>query len=441
MKIVKKQTGHIPQRRIKLERLQSKDDVLIVGGGGREHAIAWALKKSPRIGEVYGAPGNAGMGVAETGLAATDVDGIVDYAKSHENIKLVVVAPDDPLALGMVDSLTEAGIRAFGPTRAAARLEWSKAYAKDFMKRYGIPTAEYETFTDAEKAREYVKECTLPVVLKADGLALGKGVLICNTREEATAGVNEIMTDRKFGDAGNSLVAEQFLTGYEVSLLAFVDGEHYSLMPTSCDHKRALDGDKGLNTGGMGAFSPCLAFGPKLIEKAERTIVAPTVKAMISEGAPFKGVLYFGLMVNGDDIKVLEYNARFGDPETQSVLPLLESDLYAAFDACIDGTLDKMRIKWSDKKSINVVLASGGYPVAYKKGCRITGLESVDKNVNVFFAGVKSADGGLVTSGGRVLCVQAMADSFDEAKQAVYDNIKKIKFEDCFYRKDIGSRA
>lgn len=433
-------TGKVPHRRIDMKKLNAGDDVLIVGGGGREHAIAWALKRSPRINKLFGAPGNAGMPAEPTGLAATDIDGIVEYAKANRNIKTVIVAPDDPLALGLVDRLTAAGIRAFGPTQAAAKLEWSKAYAKDFMKKHGIPTAEYQTFADAEKAKEYVKECKLPVVLKADGLALGKGVIICNTRDEAVRGVDEIMLDKKFGAAGERLVAEEFLCGYEVSLLAFCDGTNYRLMPTSCDHKRALDGDKGLNTGGMGAYSPCPVFDKKLTEKAEAAIVAPTVAALKKEGAPFKGVLYFGLMVCGGDIKVLEYNARFGDPETQSVLPLLESDLYAAFDACIDGTLDKAEIVWSDKKSINVVLASGGYPLEYKKGMKISGLNAVDGDVNVFFAGVKSDGDGLVTSGGRVLCVQALADDFAAAKQKVYDNIKRICFDGCFYRRDIGGK-
>ncbi len=439
MKSEKPQNGKM-RRRIVFNGADGKNDVLVVGGGGREHAIVWALRRSPKVGRIYGAPGNCGMSVIETGLGATDIDGITAFVAAHPEIALTVVAPDDPLALGLVDRLNEKGFRAFGPTRAAARLEWSKAYAKDFMKRYGIPTAESVTFTDAAAAREYVKSAELPVVLKADGLALGKGVLICETREAALGGVDEIMTDRKFGDAGASLVAEKFLKGYETSLLAFVDGAHYALMPTSCDHKRALDGDKGLNTGGMGAYSPCPTFSAALIEKTEKTIVEPTVNGMIKEGAPFKGVLYFGLMVDGEDVRVLEYNARFGDPETQSVLPLLESDLYEIMNATIDGTLDALDIEWSDKKSINVVLASGGYPLSYKKGCKITGLDEVDGGVNVFFAGVKKDGDGLVTNGGRVLCVQAAADDFETAKKAVYDNIEKIKFENCFYRKDIGKK-
>lgn len=414
------------------------DDVLIVGGGGREHAIVKKLRQSARVGEIYGAPGNAGMGVVETGIGATDIDRILEFVAAHDNIKLTVVAPDDPLSMGLVDKLTAAGYRAFGPTKAAAKLEWSKAYAKAFMKKYGVPTADYGAFTDIAQAKAFAQKSELPVVVKADGLALGKGVIISNTTEEAIAAIDEIMHDKKFGAAGNEVVIERFLTGYEVSLLAFVDGKNYKLMPTSCDHKRALDGDKGLNTGGMGAYSPCPAFTEKLLETTVKTIVEPTVNGMIKEGAPFKGVLYFGLMVDGNTPRVLEYNARFGDPETQSVLPLLRSDLYEIMNAVIDGALDKTEIEWSNKKSINVVLASGGYPLGYKKGCEITGLDALDNTVDVYFAGVTRGENGFKTNGGRVLCVQAMADTFAQAKKYVYDNIAKIKFDDCFYRKDIG---
>lgn len=416
-------------------------DVLVVGGGGREHAIVAKLRESAKVGDVYGAPGNAGMDVIETGIGATDIKGIVEFVRSHDNIKLTVVAPDDPLAMGLVDELEKNGLRAFGPKKAAAKLEWSKAYAKDVMRRYGIPTAAYGTFERADAAIEFIRGGKFPVVVKADGLALGKGVLICEDEASAVAAVNEIMTDKKFGDAGNKLIVEQFLTGYEVSLLVFADGEHYSLMPTSCDHKRALDGDKGLNTGGMGAYAPCQRFTAQNLEYTVKAIVEPTLDAMKKEGAPFKGVLYFGLMVDGDDVRVLEYNARFGDPETQSILPLLETDIYDIFNAVIDGTLDRLDIKWSDKKSVNVVLASGGYPLAYKKGCRIEGLDKVSRGVNVFFAGVKRDGGALVTNGGRVLCVQTVADDFKTALDRVYADISKIKFEGCFYRKDIGKAA
>ncbi|MDE6293226.1 MAG: phosphoribosylamine--glycine ligase, partial [Clostridiales bacterium] len=395
---------------------------------------------SKRVGKIYGAPGNSGMNVIETGIGATDIDKIVEYVAANPNIKYTVVAPDDPLSMGLVDKLTERGFRAFGPTKAAAKLEWSKAYAKDVMRRYHIPTAEYATFTDIDEATEYCKTAKYPLVIKADGLALGKGVIICNGKREAYAALNDIMCDKKFGSAGNEVVIEQFLKGYEVSLLTFTDGKNFSLMPTSCDHKRALDGDEGLNTGGMGAFAPCDKFSAQLLKTTVETIVKPTIAAMQKEGAPFKGVLYFGLMVTDDGVKVLEYNARFGDPETQSVLPLLKSDLYEIMNAVTDGTLNMLKIEWSDLKSINVVLASGGYPLSYKKGCEISGLDEVDEDVNVFFAGVKNGGNGLVTSGGRVLCVQAMAEDFATARRKVYDNIAKIKFKDCFYRKDIGSK-
>lgn len=439
---VKNMHGECAARRTEFRSLEPHgDDVLIVGGGGREHAIVYKLRESGKVGEIYGAPGNAGMDVIETGIGATEIDKIVEFAESHKNIKLTVVAPDDPLAMGLVDELNKRGLRAFGPTKAAARLEWSKAYAKDVMHRYGIPTAAYGAFDSADAAADFIRGGKFPIVVKADGLALGKGVLICEDEKSALAAVDEIMTDKKFGAAGNKIIVEEFLTGYEVSLLVFSDGEHFSLMPTSCDHKRALDGDKGLNTGGMGAYAPCPRFTKENLEKTVQTIVKPTLSAMKAEGAPFKGVLYFGLMVSGDDVRVLEYNARFGDPETQSVLPLLETDLYDIFNATVDGTLDKLDIKWSDKKSVNVVLASGGYPVAYKKGCPITGLDKVARDINVFFAGVKRGEGGFVTSGGRVLCVQTVADDFSAALERVYANIGKIKFDDCFYRKDIGKAA
>ncbi|MDE7165086.1 MAG: phosphoribosylamine--glycine ligase [Clostridiales bacterium] len=416
------------------------DDVLIVGGGGREHAIIWKLRQSKRVGNIYGAPGNSGMNIIPTGIGATDIDKIVEYVAANPNIKYTVVAPDDPLSLGLVDKLAARGFRAFGPTRAAAKLEWSKAYAKDVMRRYGIPTAEYATFTEIEQAKDYCKTAKYPLVIKADGLALGKGVIICNDKSEAYVALNDIMEGKKFGAAGNEVVIEQFLKGYEVSLLTFTDGKSFALMPTSCDHKRALDGDEGLNTGGMGAFSPCDKFSAELLKTTVEAIVKPTISAMQKEGAPFKGVLYFGLMVTDDGVKVLEYNARFGDPETQSVLPLLKSDLYEIMNAVTDGTLGELNIEWSDLKSINVVLASGGYPLSYKKGCEIFGLDKVDGDVKVFFAGVKDGENGLVTSGGRVLCVQAMAEDFAQARKKVYDNIKKITFDNCYYRKDIGSK-
>lgn len=428
-------------RYVNLKQVIDGADVLVVGGGGREHAICDRLCRSTHVRNIYGAPGNDGMGVIPTGISATDIDGIVDFAAEH-GIYMTVVAPDDPLALGLTDRLIGRGLRAFGPTKAAAKLEWSKAYAKDFMKKYGIPTASYELFDDPDAAKAYIRTAQLPTVVKADGLALGKGVTVCFTRQEAEAAVDSMMLDKKFGGAGEKIVVEQFLSGYEVSVLVFADGADFSVMPTACDHKRALDGDKGLNTGGMGAYSPCPAFTPELLQKTVDTVIRPTLNGLISEGAPFKGVLYFGLMVCGDGIKVLEYNARFGDPEAQSILPLLKSDLFDIFDAVIDGRLSCMNIQWQDKKSINAVLASGGYPLSYKKGCRINGLDRVDNDVNVYFAGVKSDESGLglVTNGGRVLCVQAVADDFAAARKKVYDNIAKISFDGCFYRKDIGAK-
>lgn len=416
------------------------DNVLVVGGGGREHAIVEKLRESKFVGDIYGAPGNDGMDVIETGLSATDIDGIVSFVAAHPDIKLTVVAPDDPLALGLVDRLAERGYPVFGPTRAAAKLEWSKAYAKDFMLRNGIPTAAFGTFTDADEAKSYIDALgQYPAVIKADGLALGKGVLICNDKAEALAAIDEIMRDKKFGAAGNEIVIEQFLRGYEVSLLVFTDGNDYSLMPTSCDHKRALDGDRGLNTGGMGAYSPCPLFTDDLLAYTEEKIVKPTIDGLKREGAPFRGVLYFGLMV-GDGVRVLEYNARFGDPETQAVLPLLRSDLYLIMRAIAEGDLSRADIRWSNEKSINVVLASGGYPESYKKGYLITGLDRLDGDARVYFAGVKRTDAGLTTNGGRVLCVQATAADFKSARQKVYDNISRISFENCFYRKDIGEK-
>lgn len=425
------------QLRQEAAKTQLGDDVLIVGGGGREHAIAYKLMQSQKTGTVYGAPGNDGMSVVPTGLSATDIDGITEFCRANPQIKLVVVAPDDPLAMGLTDKLERENIRAFGPKKAAAKLEWSKAYAKDFMKRYKIPTAEYAMFSDSDSAFGYLATAAYPLVVKADGLALGKGVIICETKEQGIAAVRDIMREKKFGSAGNRIIIEQFLRGYEVSLLVFTDGVSYKTMPPSCDHKRALDGNKGLNTGGMGAYCPCPAFTDELLQRALKTIVEPTLAGCRAEGEPFKGVLYFGLMVDGDDIKVLEYNARFGDPEAQSILPLLKSDLYDIFNAIIDGKLDSAPVEFSSEKSINVVMASGGYPLDYSKGYPIK-LGAISNDVNVFFAGVKRDGSALVTNGGRVLCVQAAADSFQAARKKVYDNIARIEFKDAFYRKDIG---
>lgn len=420
-----------------------KKNILIVGGGGREHAIAWKLKQSKRVGKLYAIPGNAGIAsIAEcvSDVKATDIEKIVEFVDSRPDIYMTVVAPDDPLAMGLVNRLNERGHRAFGPTKEAAIIEASKAFSKDLMKKYGIPTAKYEVFDSAEKAREYVKTCDIPVVLKADGLALGKGVLICTTREQALSGVKEIMEDKAFGAAGGKMVVEEFLNGEEVSVLAYCDGETVKPMPASRDHKRALDGDKGLNTGGMGAFSPVPMYTQKLKEKAEKEIFVPTVKAMKKEGRPFKGVLYFGLMVCGENIKVLEYNARFGDPETQAVLPRLKTDLLDVFDATIDGTLDKLNIEYSADACVCVVAASGGYPEKYEKG-KVIDFGNSEKLATVFHAGtaVCKECGKIVTSGGRVLGITALGKDLKEARAKAYAAVKEVGFEGMYYRSDICS--
>ena len=420
-----------------------KKNILIIGGGGREHAIAWKLKQSNRVGKLYAIPGNAGMAqIAEciSDIKATDIDKIVEFVDKHDDIYMTVVAPDDPLAMGLVNRLSEKGHRAFGPTKEAAIIEASKAFSKNLMKKYAIPTAKYEVFDSAEKAKEYVATCDIPVVLKADGLALGKGVLICTTREQALNGVKEIMEDKAFGAAGGKMVVEEFLTGQEVSVLAYCDGETVKPMPASRDHKRALDGDKGLNTGGMGAFSPVPMYTDKLKAKAEKEIFEPTVKAMKAEGRTFKGVLYFGLMVCGDEIKVLEYNARFGDPETQAVLPRLKSDLLDIFDATIDGTLDKLNIEYSKEACVCVVAASGGYPEKYEKG-KIIDFGDSEKNAIVFHAGTAICGecGKIITNGGRVLGVTALGKDLKDARKKAYAALGMVGFEKMFYRSDICS--
>lgn len=420
-----------------------KKNILIIGGGGREHAIAWKLKQSNRVGKLYAIPGNAGMAqIAEciSDIKATDIDKIVEFVDKHDDIYMTVVAPDDPLAMGLVNRLNERGHRAFGPTKEAAIIEASKAFSKNLMKKYAIPTAKYEVFDSAEKAKEYVATCDIPVVLKADGLALGKGVLICTTREQALNGVKEIMEDKAFGAAGGKMVVEEFLTGQEVSVLAYCDGETVKPMPASRDHKRALDGDKGLNTGGMGAFSPVPMYTDKLKAKAEKEIFEPTVKAMKAEGRTFKGVLYFGLMVCGDEIKVLEYNARFGDPETQAVLPRLKTDLLDIFDATIDGTLDKLNIEYSKEACVCVVAASGGYPEKYEKG-KIIDFGDSEKNAIVFHAGTAICGecGKIITNGGRVLGVTALGKDLKDARKKAYAALGMVGFEKMFYRSDICS--
>ncbi|MDO4268638.1 MAG: phosphoribosylamine--glycine ligase [Eubacteriales bacterium] len=416
--------------------------ILIVGGGGREHAIAWKLAKSPKVEKLYCAPGNAGIAqVAEcVDIGVMDFERLVRFAKEHE-IDLTVVAPDDPLAAGAVDAFEAAGLRAFGPRKNAAILEGSKAFSKDLMKKYGIPTAAYETFRDPEKALAYLETAKMPIVLKADGLALGKGVLICKTLEEAREGVRTLMLDKQFGSAGDEIVIEEFMTGREVSVLSFVDGKTIRIMTSAQDHKRAKDGDQGLNTGGMGTFSPSPFYTAEVDAFCREKIYQPTVDAMRAEGREFKGIIFFGLMLTADGPKVLEYNARFGDPETQVVLPRMKNDLVDLFEACIDGTLDQIDLEFEDNAAVCVVMASGGYPEHYEKGFVIEGLDQFKDadGYYVFHAGTKlDGNGRIVTSGGRVLGVTAVGENLKAARANAYEAVKKISFQDAFYRHDIG---
>ena len=416
--------------------------VLVIGGGGREHAICWKLSKSPKVDELYCAPGNAGIAeVAKcVDIGVMDFEKIADFAKK-EAFDLVVVGPDDPLAGGIVDVLEEKGLRVFGPRKNAAILEGSKAFSKDLMKKYGIPTAAYETFDTPEAALKYLETAPAPIVLKADGLALGKGVLICNTREEAKEGVKTLMLDKQFGHAGDRIVVEQFMTGREVSVLSFVDGKTIKIMTSAQDHKRAKDGDQGLNTGGMGTFSPSPFYTKEVDEFCRKYIYQATVDAMKSEDREFKGIIFFGLMLTADGPKVLEYNARFGDPETQVVLPRMKNDIVDVFEACIDGTLDQIDLQFEDNAAVCVVLASAGYPEHYEKGKKITGLENFkDKDgYYVFHAGSKfDAEGNILTNGGRVLGVTATGKDLKEARANAYKATEWVNFENKYMRHDIG---
>lgn len=422
-------------------------ELLVIGGGGREHAIIRKIKESPLCGTVYCAPGNGGISadaICCPEVKATDIEGAVKLAK-EKNVDFVIVAPDDPLAAGMVDALEEAGIPAFGPKKNAAVIEGSKAFAKDLMKKYGIPTADYEVFTDAEKAIAYLKEKnSYPAVIKADGLALGKGVIIAQNEDEAVLAVRDMLLDGRFGASGSRIVIEQFLSGPEVSVLALTDGKVMRPLSSAMDHKRANDFDEGLNTGGMGTIAPNPYYTPQIAQVCMETIFKPTVAAMNAEGRPFKGCLYFGLMLTPDGPKVIEYNCRFGDPETQVVLPLLESDLLAVMQAATNGTLAQTEVKFSGQSAACVVLASGGYPQHYEKGKPITGLadgQLPGGGATVYHAGTALADNVLVTSGGRVLGVTAVADSLFDAVAAAYGAADQIGFEGLHRRSDIGQKA
>ena len=417
--------------------------VLIVGSGGREHAIAWSVSKSPKVDKIYCAPGNAGIAeLAEcVDIGAMEFEKLADFAQ-EKAIDLTIIGMDDPLVGGVVDVFEARGLKVFGPRKNAAILEGSKAFSKDLMKKYNIPTAAYENFDDPEKALEYLRtEARFPIVLKADGLALGKGVLICQDLKEAEDGVKEIMEDKKFGNAGNTMVIEEFMTGREVSVLSFVDGKTIRTMTSAQDHKRAQDGDQGLNTGGMGTFSPSPFYTEEVDEFCRKYVYQPTVDAMAAEGRPFKGIIFFGLMLTADGPKVLEYNARFGDPEAQVVLPRMKNDIIDVMEACVDGTLDTIDLQFEDNACVCVVLASDGYPVKYEKGFKITGFEKFDgkEDYYCYHAGTKfDDDGNIVTNGGRVLGITATGATLKEARAKAYEATEWVQFDNKYMRHDIG---
>ncbi|MGE5330108.1 MAG: phosphoribosylamine--glycine ligase [Deltaproteobacteria bacterium] len=416
--------------------------ILVIGGGGREHAIVWKLAQSPKVSKIFCAPGNGGIAsLAECiNIKATDLDGIVGWAKNNP-VDLVVVAPDDPLAMGMVDELEKAGIKAFGNNKRAAYIEASKVFSKDLMKKYNIPTAKYEVFEEPQKAKEYLKTCSFPTVVKAEGLALGKGVIIAQDLQEAFSAVDEIMTEKKFGESGSRIVIEEFLIGQEVSMVSFTDGKTIIPMVSAQDHKRVYDNDQGPNTGGMGVFAPSRIYTKEIADYCMEHIYIPTIKAMEAENRKLKGILYFGLMFTKDGPKVLEYNARFGDPETQAVLPMLKTDLIDIFEAIIDERLDKIDIEWHEGGSACVVMASGGYPGEYKNGYEITGIKQAEElDCIVFSAGTRLDEGKLVTAGGRVLGVTAIGESLDKALEKAYAGVEKIHFEGAHFRRDIGKK-
>lgn len=415
-------------------------NILLIGGGGREHAILKKLRENPKIEKIWALPGNAGFaGEAEvTGISAEDMEAVLSFAQDHP-VDYAVVAPDDPLVMGMVDRLEEIGIPCFGPSQKAAMIEGSKAFSKDLMKKYGIPTASYEVFTDLDKALEYVEKCPIPVVIKASGLAKGKGVSICEDRDDAREALRAMMGEGKFGKSGETVVIEEFLEGPEVSVLSFTDGKTVVPMVSSMDHKRALDGDRGPNTGGMGAIAPNPYYTKDVADFCMEKIYLPTIRAMAKEGRPFKGCLYFGLMITKDGPKVIEYNCRFGDPEAQVVLPLLQSDLFTIMKAVTEEKLDQTPVYFSDARACCVVMASEGYPLSYEKGYPISFPEKVREKI--FFAGAVEKDGKLLTNGGRVLGVTETAPTLMEAMDLSYEDVDQIHFENAFFRKDIGQRA
>ena len=418
--------------------------VLVVGSGGREHALSWALGRSLRAGELFVAPGNPGSGSVATNVPvkADDIEGLVGWAQQNR-IDLTVVGPELPLALGLVDRFVEAGLRVFGPTQTAARIETSKAFAKTFMQEEGIPTAAFEIFEDFDEAMDYVREQPFPLVAKADGLAAGKGVSVCDAPSEAEDALRSMMVDRAFGDAGQQTIVEECLTGQEVSLLAFSDGQTVVPMVSAQDHKPAYDGDAGPNTGGMGCYAPMTLATPQLVEEVQRTILQPTVDGMRRRGMPYVGVLYAGLILTSDGPQVLEFNCRFGDPETQVILPLLKTDLCEVLEACVEGRLSEMTLRWSSGACVCVVMASGGYPKAYRTGYAISGLDEVEKlsDVQVFHAGTAQKDGQTVTAGGRVLGVTAWGGTLTLAINRAYCAVERIHFPDQHFRRDIGMKA
>ncbi|MDK2823823.1 MAG: phosphoribosylamine---glycine ligase [Clostridia bacterium] len=416
--------------------------VLVVGGGGREHALVWKISQSPRVKEIYCAPGNAGIGELARciNIPAENIDELVEFALKNK-IDLTVVGPEVPLTLGIVDKFLANGLKVFGPTQRAAEIEGSKAFSKELMAKYQIPTAKYQVFTGVQQAKDFIKELGVPCVVKADGLAAGKGVMVCFTLEEALKAVDDILIENKFGKAGSKVVVEEFLEGQEVSMLAFTDGKTVIPMVSAQDHKRVFDNDQGPNTGGMGAYSPAPVYTTQIHETVEKDILRATIDAMGGEGRPFKGVLYAGLMLTENGPKVLEFNARFGDPETQVVLPRLKTDIVDIMEAVVAGELDKINVEWYEEAAVCVVMASGGYPEGYEKGKVITGLEKVPEDVLVFHAGTKKDKGQIVTNGGRVLGVTALGKDLQGAINKAYQGVEKIDFAGMHYRKDIGAKA